>query len=377
MVPDPLQYPRDGPPAWLPRGELQRLLDGLAQAGYRCLGPQVHDGTIQYLPLRAAAELPAGVGDQQAPGSYRLAAGQGQRLFAWANGPQALKPLTFAPEEPVWRALRRDGELHFEPVVPAPVPTAVLGVRACDLAALRLQEAHFLDGLLADPAFRARRDALLLVGVDCTHPADTCFCAATGDGPGLRDGFDIGMSELDDGFLLRAGTPRGAAVVQALALPVATAAQQASAARQRDLAAQRQTRRLPPEDLRARLFGRLDHPQWERVAERCLACGNCTAVCPTCFCAAYSARPELDGAQATQWRSWDSCFSHGHSALHGRPVRGEISQRYRQWLTHKLAGWFDQYGRSGCVGCGRCITWCPVGIDLTAEVAAVVEGEVP
>ncbi len=356
---------------WLKRGQLQRLFDSLGQAGYRCVAPTVRDGAIQYLPVSDVTQLPAGVHDRQAPGSYRLDAVDDQRLFAWANGPQALKPLTFAPEEPLWRARRSAGQLQFEPLDPVPEPTAVIGVRACDLAALRLQEVHFLDGLGADVAFRARRDALLLVGIECSHPADTCFCAATGDGPGLSGGFDVGLSELDTGFVVWSGSARGAAVVATLALPAATPEQGQAAEQQRLDAAAAQTRSLPDGALRERLFDRLNHAGWDAVAARCLACGNCTAVCPTCFCASYAARPSLDGTTAEQVRAWDSCFSHGHSVLHGRPVRADTCHRYRQWLTHKLAGWHDQYGRSGCVGCGRCITWCPVGIDLTVEAAAI------
>ena len=360
---------------WLAQEDLQRLFDALVEAGYRCVGPAVRDGAIQFVPLRAAAELPTGVHDQQAPGSYRLEQTGGSRRFGWANGPQALKPMTFAPSESLWRARRVDGQLRFEPVAPDPEPTAVIGVRACDLAALRLQEAHFLDGLSPDPGFRARRDALLLIGVDCSHPAETCFCADTGDGPALAYGFDIGLTELDDGYLVRSGSPRGATVVNAMALVAVSDDQRDAAARQNAAAVQAQIRRLPGGDLRARLFERLDHRHWDAVAERCLSCGNCTAVCPTCFCSTNAADPDLDGTATDLVRTWDSCFSHGHTAMHGRPVREETCQRYRQWLTHKLAGWFDQYGRSGCVGCGRCITWCPVGIDLTAEAALIAAGD--
>jgi len=80
---------------------------------------------------------------------------------------------------------------------------------------------------------------------------------------------------------------------------------------------------------------------------------------------------DLSGAQAERWRRWDSCFSLDHSQLHGGSVRSTTRARYRQWMTHKLANWIDQFGTSGCVGCGRCITWCPVGIDITEEVAAI------
>ncbi len=359
-------------PGFLASDDFQQLLEAVAAAGYECLGPVAHDETIHYRRISHVRELPWGFRDDQAPGRYRLTRTDQPGCFRWANGPQALKPLTFRPAETLWRAVQNAGSLTFAPVDQEIQPTAVLGVRACDLAALRLQETHFLDGAVADHAFRARREALLLIGVDCSDPAATCFCASTGDGPAVSIGYDIRLAELDAGFLVWSGSARGAGLLDQLTLAPATAVQTRAARDRSNVAAMRQSRELPSRNLRRELFDQLDHRYWDEVAQRCLACGNCTAVCPTCFCSSYESRPSLDGAAADHLRLWDSCFSHGHSALHGRPVRTEICQRYRQWVTHKLAGWHDQFGRSGCVGCGRCVTWCPVGIDLTETAAAVV-----
>jgi ferredoxin len=362
-------------PVFLPRSHLQRLIDALQAAGRQCIGPVERDGALVFEPIVAAEQLPVGVHDAQSPGSYTLRHSDSPRCFAWANGPQALKPLTFAAQEPLWQVKHNADGLQFEAVTPEPPQLAVIGARGCDLAALRLQEAHFLDRTSGDPAFRVRRDALFVVAVDCAHPADTCFCASTGDGPAAGEGYDIALHELDDGFLVRADSMRGQDIVNVLGLAPASAAQQQAAAQQLQQAAAAQSRHLPAADLRDALFARQDHPHWAEVAGRCLACGNCTAVCPTCFCSSYEARPALDGDSAVHVREWDSCFSFEHSNLHGHALRDDISLRYRQWLTHKLGGWHDQYGRSGCTGCGRCISWCPVGIDLTVEVAALLEGE--
>lgn len=358
---------------FLPRTAIDRLIGALVQAGYRCVGPQVRDGAIVYDTLQTARDLPYAIHDNQKPGAYRLESGDAARCFAWANGPQALKPLLFRPHEVLWQVQRSTaGGLQFNPATPEAEPLAVIGVRACDLAALRLHDQHFLEAQVADPGYRARRTGVFLVAVHCTHPADTCFCASTGDGPRATQGFDLALSEQDDGFLVEAGSEAGERIAAQLPLEPASAAQRQAADAEIVAAARCQTRQLPSRNLRDALFARLEHPRWQQVAERCLACGNCTSVCPTCFCHREQDDAALDGNTSRHVRDWDSCFTQGHSYIHGFTVRADTRARYRQWLTHKLGGWHNQYGRSGCVGCGRCISWCPVGIDLTEEVAALL-----
>jgi sulfhydrogenase subunit beta (sulfur reductase) len=344
---------------FLPRRDLGGLIEALQRAGYRCVGPSVRDGAIVYGTVRSAQQLVSGYEDRQEPGSYRLGETGTARNFSWANGPQALKPLLFPPEETLWRSERRaDGTIAFEDVAAEPEAIAVIGVRACDLAALALQEAHFRD---KDRGYRARREKMLLVAVNCTHPASTCFCVSTGDGPEARDGADLVLSELDEGFVVRAATDKGASIVAPMSLGSAKQGQLERARKETEAGAARQQRRLPGRNLRDALYSNLDHPRWADVAERCLSCGNCVSVCPTCFCHAEVDKPSLDGASAEHVRKWDACYTAGHSYIHGVLIRADTRTRYRQWLTHKL----------GCVGCGRCIAWCPVGIDITEEATAI------
>lgn len=361
-------------PVWfLPRARSESVLDALRAQGYRCVGPQARDGAIVYDTLEQWSQLPHGYTEQQAPGVYRLEIRDHHRAFGWANGPAALKPLLFAPRETVWRAEKDEaGALVFRAVMPAPVPLAVIGVRACDVAALRIHDRVFLGQSAHDPYYAARRAALLLIGVNCSHPADTCFCASTGDGPVIEAGCDVVLTELDDGYLVRADSDAGRTLVAALSLDAATDAHHFAAGQQRVAATRAQHRTLPPVERRQQLMQRLTHPRWDEVAERCLSCGNCTAVCPTCFCHSQHDEPALDGTHSEHVREWDSCFTQKHSYIHGLTVRAETRTRYRQWLTHKLATWHEQFDTSGCVGCGRCITWCPVGIDLTEEVGVIV-----
>ena len=343
---------------YLPRRSLPQLFSLLQQQGYTLVGPQVIDGAILYRPLTDADWLPTGIEQVQQPGQYHLIQTDSPRQFSWANGPQALKPLTFAPRETLWRSsIQADGSLSFHETVEPTQPTAVIGVRGCDLAALSLQEQHFRD----DPYYQQRRDALLLIAVDCSHPAETCFCASTGDGPDVKAGHDLALIELDAGFLVRSGSAKGDALLAALPLQRATDAQQKLAQEQHHHACKQQ-RQLPSFDP-AQIIHQGQDPAWDEVAEACLSCGNCTSVCPSCFCFSESEVPELDGTTSSHQRQWDSCFSEGHSYIHGHRFRPDTKGRYRQWLTHKFGSWVEQYGRSGCTGCGRCISWCPVGID--------------
>jgi sulfhydrogenase subunit beta (sulfur reductase) len=360
---------------FLPREGFQALLDVLHRAGYRVLGPLPRDGGLQFQEVVSVDQFRPGLLNEQRPGHYRLYKGDGERLFDWNHGPQGLKPLCFAPSETLWT--EQAAGLSFEVCIPEVSPTAVIGVRACDLSALAIQDRHFLHADAPDPQYRARRESLLLIGMDCAHSAETCFCVSTGDGPAVDEGLDIGMSELDDGYLLWAATERGEAVLRDLALQPAEEAQLKQRQQQTDQAAQEQQRRLPDGDELMRLYQRLEHLHWQAVGDRCLSCGNCTAVCPTCFCFNAVHERSLDGQSAQRLRQWDSCFSASHSSMGPFKVRSETSQRYRQWATHKLAGWQTQQGRIGCTGCGRCITWCPVGIDLVQEVSTILwEGSI-
>lgn len=360
------------PPGFLPIDAMPALLDALAGEGYRCLAAHAENDALVLREIDPAAGLPRGLQAEQRAGQVRIARDPQNRYFAWASTAQAIKPLVFSPRESLWRAARTpEGTLRFESLRPAPPKQALIGVRACDLAALALQDAHFLRPGRVDAHYATRRASLFLVAVQCAVPAATCFCASTGDGPTPTAGHDIALAELPEGFVVTAGSEAGRALLAGLALAPAAARQIEAARAQGEAAAAAQTRRLPGRDLRDLLMGQLEHPRWDAVAARCLACGNCTAVCPTCFCHAESDTPAVDGASSIHARQWDSCFGETHGHLHGFNVRPDIRSRYRQWLTHKLAGWHDQFGRSGCTGCGRCIAWCPVGIDFTEEVAAL------
>jgi len=262
-----------------------------------------------------------------------------------------------------------DDEAHEAP------RTAFFGVRPCDLAAIAVQDRVFLGGAHVDTDYARRREAAFLVVVHCSEPGGTCFCASMGTGPKAESGYDLALTEVLDGrephYLVDAGSERGADVLGELGGRPASEAETAAGERLLAAAAGRMGRTLDADAVAEALGAALDSPRWQLAAERCLACGNCTLACPTCFCTTVEDTTDLTGAFAERTRRWDSCFTLDLSYIHGGPVRASLASRYRQWATHKLSTWREQFGTSGCVGCGRCITWCPAAIDLTEEATAV------
>jgi len=365
----------DAGKAWqLDRGKLDNLLAAIQRRGYAVLAPTRRDGAIMWGEIGSSKELPWGLSDAQAPGSYALDAGHPGRCFEVTHGPQSLKSLTFSACERLMHIRNsEDGSLIFENRQAEARPTAVIGVRPCDLAALKIQERIFVEGEYADPYFKARREKLLLVAVNCTRAQPTCFCVSMGCGPTAESGFDLAMTELEDGFLIQAGSRTGEAIAAELDMEAAGEAELKQARQAVESCAGSQTRSINMERLPQGLYKAHNHPHWDDVASRCLSCTNCTMVCPTCFCHAIEEVPNLSRNESERTRIWDSCFTPEHGYIHGKNMRPTTRERYRMWLTHKLASWIDQFGSCGCVGCGRCITWCPVGIDLTAETAALLE----
>jgi len=362
-------------PVLLETGRLQDLLDRLRGAGYEVIGPTVSQAAIVYEEIDSVDQLPRGWTDEQEPGKYRLTRRDDDALFGYNLGPHSWKRYLFPPVATVATADRTASGWEMR-TPDGPVPRyAFLGVRACELAALRVQDKVFLNGPYVDPIYLQRRAGCFIVAVNCTQAASTCFCTSMNSGPRCESGFDLALTETAAGFLIECGTDAGAEILHQLSTRQPTAAELAAADSARQQAVDQIDKRLDTTDIRNLLLNNLKHPQWEDVGQRCLSCTNCTMVCPTCFCSSVNEVSDLAGEHVERERVWDSCFNIDFSTMNGTPVRNTIPARYRQWLTHKLASWHDQFGTSGCVGCGRCITWCPVGIDLTAEVAAI-RGEV-
>lgn len=367
---------RTEPPAVLDLDGLAALVAALVADGRTVVGPTVRDGAIVLAELDSAAELPYGWGVELEAGRYRLVPREDGAAFAHSAGPQSWKNYLHPPREKLWSADRTaDGEPVFTAHPPSAPAYAFLGVRPCDLRAIAIQDRVLTGGRYADGGYGERRGRALLIAAECTEPGATCFCVSTGGGPAADAGYDLALTEVvdEDGhrFLVRVGSDEGARLLDRVPHRAADAGTRDTARASVDAARERMGRSLPPVDLRTLLGASLEAERWDDVAARCLTCGNCTMVCPTCFCVTTEEVTDLTGDHTERWQRWDSCFDLDFSALHEGPVRSSGRSRYRQWLTHKLGTWHDQFGTSGCVGCGRCIVWCPTGIDITEEVAAL------
>lgn len=363
---------------------LDALIAGLHQRGYDVLGPTMRDDVVTYGTITSTADLPAGVGDAQGPGRYRTRERGDGLLFGYAAPVQSAKPSFLTADQLLWRSRVATGEdgasvpvVEREPAEP-PRPVAYVGLRSCDLAALAQHDRILTERGAVDVHYEGRRRTSFLVAVTCSDPAATCFCASVGTGPAPGDGYDIALTEVLEPvhrFVASSGSERGDELLDEIGAPPATEQDRHAAVLVTEAATARMTRQLPTDDLVGVLYTAVESPRWEAVAERCLACSNCTLVCPTCFCTTITDVSDLAGQTGERHRVWASCFTKDYSYIHGGSVRTSTKARYRQWLTHKLAAWQLQFDSVGCVGCGRCIAWCPAGIDLVAEVAALRGGD--
>lgn len=362
--------------------DFDQLLRVLVGDGYRVIGPTIRDSAVVYDDLSAVTDLPVGYSDEWEAGSYRIKKTDRASFFGCLLSPQSWKKFLFPPSLLLWQAHTEDHHVDIvkpdENTLPR-APFAFIGVRACDLHAIAIQDRVFLNGAYSDVSYKARRENAFLVVIQCGEPRATCFCASMNTGPVATEGFDLALTEVIDDqrhyFVVQIGSDRGASVMDRVPHHGTTVDERTAATQLLIGADLRMGRRLETRGLKEALQRNPEHPQWEAVAARCTGCGNCTMVCPTCFCNTVEDVTDLSGHQAEHWRKWDSCFSLEFSYIFGGNIRASSKSRYRQWATHKFSSWVDQFGTMGCVGCGRCIAWCPFGIDITEEVHAIQASE--
>jgi len=368
-------------PVVVGRADLQRVIESLLSRGYRVVGPTNVNKALIHDDVSCVEDFPSGWHDVQAPGAYRLKRnGNPDELFGYAVGASSLKTFLYLPSQRLWSVNKNDDRLQIAQEDPEPRKTAFFGARPCEVEAALIQDKVLMQGPYEDSHYRRLRENCFIVAVNCTSPAETCFCASMDTGPKARSGFDLALTEIagkkDHLFLVEVGTEKGGEILAEVPHRPATPEETNAARKLLEAAAKKMKRSIETSELPSLLSRNFENPRWDEVASRCLGCGNCTQVCPTCFCSNFEDSTSLDGGTAERRRRWDSCFTIGFSYIHGGSVRSSGKSRYRQWMTHKLGNWVDQFGTSGCVGCGRCITWCPVGIDITEEARVIRETDI-
>jgi len=356
------------------KSEINHLISALGESGYETIGPKVRDQAIAYAPINNLDDLPQGYTNEQERGYYRINRDNHKRYFDITPGADSWKKFLFPPRTLLFEASRENG--RWKETIPPYQQTkyAFFGVRPCELSAIDVQDKVFIRDDFTDPIYKSLRENILILVVNCLHPSRTCFCTSMGTGPKATNGFDLSLIELDDVFLIEIGSDAGLAFVQLIEWELASAFYLQAAEQELAKAIQSISRSIrDPQTVPEMLLENLDHPNWDEVGKRCLSCTNCTQVCPTCFCWDVEDSTNLSGNQTKRTRVWDSCFNLSYSAQAGGNTRPTTKSRYRQWLSHKMGGWVKQFGESGCVGCGRCITWCPAKIDITEEIKTFQE----
>ncbi len=355
------------------------LLDGVSHVGYTLIGPTVRDKAIVYDEIDGVEDLPRGWKDRQEAGNYQIMRRDDNALFGYNVGPHSWKKFLYPPRLRLWQARKTDTGFNLE-TQPEEIPlVAFIGIRSCELHAIFVQDRILSGNGSGDPDYAGRRKNTFIIVAQCTQAGQTCFCSSMGTGPRVKHGFDLALTELIDErrheFIFEVGSDTGAAILDRTPHRIASEAEWKQAQQASSRAAEQMGRRLDTTQIKELLYRNVENRRWDDVAQRCLACANCTMVCPTCFCTAIEDVTDLAGETTQRLRRWDSCFNRQFSYIHGGAVRQTTKSRYRQWLIHKVASWFDQFNMSGCVGCGRCITWCPVGIDITEEISAIRAGD--
>ena len=361
------------------REHLQDLFLALTSKGYQIVGPTIREHAIVYDTLSSVTDLPVGYTDEQDGGTYRLKKRDDHAVFGYVVGPHSWKKFLFPPVMRLWQARREGSGFEVIPENDVAPKFAFLGVRSCELHAISIQDKVFMRTEYTDPTYQSRRNHLCIIAINCGQAGGTCFCTSMGTGPKATADFDLALTEVLEKdlhyFVVEVGSQLGSELLQTIPHREASPGDIQLAEDIVANTAKHMGRSMDTTGIKDLLYRNLDHKRWDDVASRCLTCSNCTMVCPTCFCTTVEDVTDLTGEHAERWRKWDSCFTLDFSYIAGGSIRASTKSRYRQWMTHKLASWIDQFGTSGCVGCGRCITWCPVGIDITEEVRAIRDSE--
>ena len=356
-----------------PRESISVLFQNLRSQGYTVVGPSLREGVVRLAEITEPGELASGVLDAQAPGRYSIT-GDSPSFFSSLNGPDSPKRFLHPPEVVLTKLIEGDRGVEQTSTFHSDKRYAFFGLRPCDLRAVEIMDGALMFPGFEDPVYSGLRNGSIFVVVNCTRAGGNCFCATMGTGPEAGSGYDMAITELPDRLLIDV-PERSRRLLEGIKVSPASEEDLRLGREMTDQARTQMGRRFDKEGFSELMYAGADSHVWKETADRCLACGNCTMVCPTCFCNVVQDRTDITDGSVSRVRMWDSCLSKDFVYSAGGNPRQERSARYRQFVMHKFAYWPDQFGPFGCVGCGRCITWCPVGIDITQTVNKVLKDQ--
>lgn len=306
--------------------------------------------------------LPVGEGEKQA---YAAWDGQAAPNFA-GNTVVPPKDVLFPRSEELYDMDITTGEVK----VPSPDnKTVLVGARPCDVQSIGNLDSAFLEGQYRDSNYAARRGALTTVAMACVSvPSRTCFCSSMGGDPLAAPLADVLLTEVDDGYLVEAQSDKGKEIEALWKDLLAESKAKKPQAPALELKVDK------PAELPKILMERFEDPMWDALSEACLGCGCCSFICPTCYC--FDIDRTTGGSDVTTFRCWDSCMFSDYSRMAGgHNPRPSKKERLRNRYLHKLAYFDERYGKTLCVGCGRCIEKCPAGLDITRVIEYATVGE--
>ena len=321
----------------LSRNDIPKVLEKWSKA-YQVIAPQKYSNFSAFLPYEGKAE---------------------QLCLEYPHNTRFPPKALFLPQSEELLKYTKDGQVS-EPALDTK-PKLIFGMHACDTRAMTLLDTVFDAKDYQDPFWKARREATAIITLGCDEPCKTCFCTTVEGSPFNRQGADIIMTNIGEAFHLEALTPKGEKLCKGL--PLATKAEDRKVAKLQEQTTISMPKAFETEGLKAALDANFDSNYWEEVQRSCLGCGVCTFLCPTCFC--FDIADEA--ARSKRYRNWDTCmFSVYSKEASGHNPRPSRKERTRQRLMHKYSYWVDQIGKIGCTGCGRCVRYCPVGLDIRA-----------
>lgn len=347
-------------------GGLGEILAGIPN-DFRKIGPVRDKLAVKLSEFESLSELALGVGVTEKRASYRLSQEPGTMDLTGAKPMNSPKSFNFKAQEALYSVRRENGDVNYESPRIEADKKAFFGLHACDVTSLYVLDRTF-DRRYRDLAYDQRREDTIVIGLNCFDPGENCFCSTFEAGPDLKGGFDIGLSWIDGHYLVDVATKTGEKIMENVTKDPAPESLVAEKIEKTTVSRRAMKKSFDLKKALTVLDDNYDHPYWNEPSERCLSCANCINVCPTCYCYRVHDQSTVDQQVTTRSRLWDACQNEEFASVHGGNFRPERVDRIRQWVNHKINWTIEQYGVSGCVGCGRCVTWCPTAIDITEPV---------